>query len=63
MMMATRAEQYEDLMVCYHTGQISERQWTAHLKDPDFKAWIDQFAVAQADESTGPLTPCPSPGW
>ena len=34
--------EYELLLICYRSGQISERQWQAHLKDADFAAWLDQ---------------------
>jgi len=31
---------YELLLACYLSGQVSERQWTEHLKDEHFAAWI-----------------------
>ena len=32
--------QHEALLACYRSGQISERQWQAHLADPAFAAWL-----------------------
>ncbi len=32
--------EYEMILACYRSGQISERQWTAHLKDAAFAAWV-----------------------
>jgi hypothetical protein len=32
--------QHEALLACYRSGQISERQWTEHLRDPAFAAWL-----------------------
>lgn len=34
-------EDFENLLACYRSGQVSERQWTEHLKDAEFKAWLD----------------------
>ena len=31
---------YESLLVCYRSGQMSESQWQAHLKDEVFRAWL-----------------------
>ena len=31
---------YPQLLVCYLSGQISERQWHVHLKDEVFRAWL-----------------------
>lgn len=33
---------FELLLVCYKSGQVSERQWQEHLTDADFVAWLDQ---------------------
>lgn len=30
------------VLACYRSGQISERQWQDHLKDPLFKLWIER---------------------
>lgn len=32
--------EYEALLACYRSGQISERQWQEHLKDELFRAWV-----------------------
>ncbi len=31
---------YALLLECYRSGQISERQWQAHLLDEIFRAWL-----------------------
>jgi len=31
---------FELLLACYKSGQVSERQWQEHLKDADFAAWM-----------------------
>lgn len=33
---------YELLLACYRSGQISERQWQQHLKDANFFAWLNK---------------------
>lgn len=33
---------YEALLACYRSGQISEKQWTAHLEDQQFADWLKQ---------------------
>lgn len=32
--------QYEALLACYLSGQVSEPQWQEHLKDEVFSAWV-----------------------
>lgn len=32
--------QFELLLMCYKSGQVSERQWQEHLKDADFAEWM-----------------------
>jgi len=32
---------YELLLQCYRSGQVSERQWQEHLKDENFKKWLE----------------------
>jgi len=32
--------EFELLLMCYKSGQVSERQWQEHLKDADFAAWM-----------------------
>ncbi|ARS27607.1 hypothetical protein [Sphingomonas sp. KC8] len=34
-----------NLLACYRSGQISERQWQEHLSDPGFRAWIEAQRV------------------
>jgi hypothetical protein len=36
--------QFELLLACYNSGQVSERQWTEHLKDADFAEWLGKRA-------------------
>ena len=31
---------YALLLACYRSGQISERQWSEHLKDEVFCMWL-----------------------
>ena len=31
---------YELLLACYRSGQISEDRWQAHLEDEVFAAWV-----------------------
>lgn len=28
------------ILACYRSGQMSERQWQAHLEDPLFALWL-----------------------
>lgn len=39
--------QFELLLACDRSGQISERQWTAHLLDPACSAWLDREGLAR----------------
>lgn len=34
--------EYELVLDCYRSGQMSERQWQEHLKDEVFDAWLQQ---------------------
>lgn len=36
----------EDLLLCYLSGQMSERQWQAHCADRGFRAWLKARRVA-----------------
>jgi hypothetical protein len=36
---------HANLLLCYKSGQISERQWQEHLKDEDFSFWLGQRAA------------------
>lgn len=31
---------YEMLLACYRSGQISEDRWQKHLQDSNFAAWV-----------------------
>lgn len=35
---------YAQYLVCYRSGQMSERQWQNHLSDRAFAAWVANFA-------------------
>lgn len=43
-MYATRptSDDYELLLACYRSGQVSERQWQEHLKDKEFQRWLER---------------------
>lgn len=34
---------YELLLACYRSGQISEAQWQEHLRDEVFRAWLSKM--------------------
>lgn len=34
--------EYRLLLECFRSGQISERQWTQHLKDKRFAEWVEK---------------------
>jgi hypothetical protein len=38
---AAREEGYSKLLACYRSGQIAEDEWTEHLLDEDFHAWLE----------------------
>jgi hypothetical protein len=31
---------YQALLACYQSGQITDHQWQQHLKDQVFAAWL-----------------------
>lgn len=33
--------EFEMLLACYRSGQMSERQWQAHLEDKAFREWVE----------------------
>mgnify|MGYP001377233792 CR=1 FL=1 len=42
--------EFELLLACYSSGQISERQWQAHLEDKAFREWVEaRAAIKQAE--------------
>ena len=36
---------FEALLACYRSGQVSERQWQEHLKDREFREWVEEEAA------------------
>ena len=40
-MMVQTPYDFNLLLACYRSGQISERQWQAHLSDPLFRLWLE----------------------
>lgn len=34
---------FEALLACYRSGQVSERQWQAHLEDKAFREWVESL--------------------
>lgn len=38
----SKAQSYRLLLDCYHTGQLTEKQWNEHLKDEQFAAWVER---------------------
>lgn len=38
---------YRALLACYLSGQMSERQWQAHKRDPLFSLWLERKANAR----------------
>jgi hypothetical protein len=35
-------EPYAALLACYRSGQMSERQWEEHKRDPMFRLWLER---------------------
>lgn len=33
---------YELLLTCYRSGQVSERQWQEHLRDEKLRQWLEE---------------------
>lgn len=33
--------EFELILACYRSGQMSERQWQEHLRDPQFRLWSE----------------------
>tara|TARA_B100000378_G_scaffold278633_1_gene282608 strand:- start:3222 stop:3350 length:129 start_codon:yes stop_codon:yes gene_type:complete len=33
---------YRHILACYRAGQMSERQWQEHLRDPLFALWLER---------------------
>ena len=34
-------DQYQLLLECYLSGQMTEKQWQEHLKDEGFSEWLE----------------------
>jgi hypothetical protein len=49
--------EFEALVACYRSGQISERQWHDHLSDPAFAAYVEQLRRQEPSQVSG--TPRP----
>lgn len=39
-MSTDKKQEYQNLLDCYRSGQISEKQWQEHLKDEGFAEWV-----------------------
>jgi len=46
---------FDALIACYRSGQVSERQWQDHLSDPAFAAYVEGFH--RHERSSGTLEP------
>lgn len=40
---------FEQLLSCYRSGQMSERQWQEHLRDELFAAWCKRETGAAGE--------------
>ncbi|HLW27648.1 MAG TPA: hypothetical protein VKY54_07935 [Kiloniellales bacterium] len=38
--------EFELLLACYLSGQVSERQWQEHLKDQRLRDWLKKIGRA-----------------
>lgn len=66
-------EEYELILQCYRSGQMSEAQWQKHLDDKDFKSWHylnvvsfgspDSHTVKEQDELKSIYAAARSAGW
>ncbi|MFD1104265.1 hypothetical protein [Sphingobium olei] len=36
------SDDFRGILACYRSGQMSERQWQAHLSDPLFRIWLSK---------------------
>lgn len=34
--------EFDLLLACYRSGQVSERQWQEHLKDKKLRQWLEK---------------------
>lgn len=37
-------DRHPAILACYRSGQMSERQWQAHMADPLFALWVKRHA-------------------
>jgi hypothetical protein len=51
-----REEQFSLLVQCYRSGQMSEAQWTEHLKDSRFKEYLFRGTIMMPEPTPAPLT-------
>lgn len=49
--------EFDALVACYRSGQISERQWQDHLSDPAFAAYVEQLRRQEPSHGSGTLKP------
>lgn len=45
---AARMSEYEALLACYKSGQISDRAWGEHLRDDVFRRWLERREMNDA---------------
>ena len=45
--------EFEMLLACYRSGQVSERQWQEHLRDREFREWVEARAAPPAGGDDG----------
>jgi len=44
--------EFEMLLACYRSGQVSERQWQEHLRDRAFREWVeDQLPIKRKKDA------------
>lgn len=43
--------EFEMLLACYRSGQVSERQWQEHLRDREFREWVEARAALAKSEA------------
>src|SRR5690606_19612297 len=39
--------EFEMLLACYRSGQMSERQWQEHLRNGEFRRWVEEAAMPE----------------
>ena len=43
--------EFEMLLACYRSGQVSERQWQEHLRDRELREWVEARAALKQAEA------------